>query len=254
MAADGDVDPDVSSRILVPDEGLLQGHRILIPRHVREMDRFERKLWMAERKIRPAPRQHWDGPGTNFTGGETLASMSVAPAAVGPSAALLSILSRECLEPIAPNYFRLSGARFWLRAYGNVLTTAVVPTYQLQLVAGPTLANPLTAGQMLAQNVAITPAASLTGTLEYWLDLMIKVSATGSSGSLLAVGTLINDWAVALTYVVTPFKNLLQAAPVVLTGAGGLLVPIYFDLEVIMGAATAGNTMNCLDYSLISLN
>jgi hypothetical protein len=40
----------------------------------------------------------------------------------------------------------------------------------------------------------------------------------------------------------------------VATGAGGLLVPIYFDLSVILGAATAGNSFTCLDYELLSMN
>jgi hypothetical protein len=33
-----------------------------------------------------------------------------------------------------------------------------------------------------------------------------------------------------------------------------LLVPIYFDLEIIMGAATAGNTIVEEDYQVVSLN
>lgn len=229
-------------------EGFLKGHRILIPSHVQAMDKFERKLWIAERRILPAI-----GGGTNYNVGETLVSMSIAGGTVGPTASLLSILTRECLEPVAPSYFRQSGSRLWLRAYGNVDTTAVVPTYQFQLVTGPTYANPLTSGQMLAQNVTITPAASLTGTLDFWLDVMITVRLTGSVGSFIAVGTLINDWAVALTYVVTPFKNAVQAAPVALSGTGGMLVPLFFDVEVIMGAATAGNTATCLDYALVAL-
>ncbi len=229
-------------------EGWLKGHRVLIPGFVRSMDKFERKLWLAQRGILPIIQG-----ATNYNQGETIAAMTIAGGAIGPTASLLSILTRECLEPIAPSYFRQAGNRFWLTAYGNVDTTAVVPTYQFQLVTGPTYANPLTSGQMLAQDVTITPAASLTGTLDWWLNVIITVRATGSSGSLIATGTLINDWAVALTYVVTPFKSAVQAAPVVLTGTGGMLVPLYFDLEVIMGAATAGNTATCLDYSLVAL-
>jgi hypothetical protein len=235
-------------------EALLQGHRILIPHHVQAMDRSERKIWMAERKILPAPVEHWNGPGTSFSGFETLASMQTVPGEIGPTAALLSILSRECVEPIAPVYMSQIGKRFWIRAYGNIDTTAVVPTFQFQLVAGPTIANPLTTGQMLAQNVAITPAAAVTGTLEWFLELFVVVRATGSSGSLFATGTLFNDWVTALTFVQTTMKNAVEASAVVMTGAGGLLVPIYLDLEVIMGAATAGNTVACLDYQLVSTN
>ena len=34
----------------------------------------------------------------------------------------------------------------------------------------------------------------------------------------------------------------------------GLLLPIYFDLNEVLSAATAGNTINCLDYRLVSEN
>lgn len=240
--------------LLSKNEGLLQGQRIIIPRHVQAMDKFERKIWMAERKIVFAPKQNWDGPGTNFGGFETLASMATPPGEIGPTAALLSILSRECVQPVAPSYTSQAGRRFWIRAYGNIDTTATVPSFQFQVVAGPTYGNPLTSGQMLAQNVAITPAAATTGTLEWFLNLFITVRATGSSGSLFCTGTLFNDFVTALTFVQTTMKNAVEATAVVLTGAGGLLVPIYFDVEVIMGAATAGNTVACMDYELVSTN
>lgn len=235
-------------------EALLQGHRILIPKHVQALDKSSRQIWMHERGIIPAYIEHWDGPGTAFNGPETLASMATVPGEIGPTNALLSILSRECVQPIAPSYTSRIGSRFRMRAYGNIDTTATVPTFQFQVVAGPTIANPLTSGQMIAQNVAITPGASTTGTLEWFLDVVIVVRVAGSSGSLHAIGTLFNDWVTALTFVQTTMKNAVESAAVVMTGAGGLLVPIYLDVEVIMGAATAGNTVACLDYELQSLN
>lgn len=192
--------------------------------------------------------------GTNFTGFETLASMSAVGAAVGPTASLLSLLTREAMESVAPNYLRFTGSRLWLRAYGTISTTAVVPTYNLQLVVGPTLANPLTSAQMIGQTGVITPAASTTGNLEWYLDVLVKVVVTGSSGSLLVTGSMWNDFVTAGTYVLTPFKNATPPTAVVMTGAGGLLVPLWFDLELIMGAATAGNTGTCLEYQLVSTN
>lgn len=237
----------------LPPEGFMEsiGRRILIPKHVQEMGRSDRKWWMRDRGIIPV-ESHWDGPGTSFSGFETLAYMSANAAAVGPTASLLSVLTREAVEPIAPAYHQQIGKHLWLRAYGQISTTATVPTFQLQLVAGPTYANPLTSGQMIAQNATITPNAAAN--LDWWLDVMISVRATGSSGSLLAQGTLINNWAATATYVVTPFRNANPPTAVVLTGAGGLLVPIYYDIEVIMGAATAGNTVTGMDYSLVSMN
>lgn len=190
--------------------------------------------------------------GTSFNGAETLASMTVNGSAVGPTASLLSLLTRECLEPVAPSYMRAAGSRFWLRAHGTISTTATVPTFQLQVVVGPTYANPLTSGQMIAQNAAITPAAAAN--LDWYLDILVAVRATGSSGSFIAAGQLENNWAASATYVGTPFKNATPPTAVVLTGTGGMLVPIYFDVEVIMGAATAGNTATCLDYQLVSMN
>jgi hypothetical protein len=240
--------------LLDKTHGILQGQKIIIPRHVQSMDKFERKLWMAERQIVFAPRENWDGPGTAFSGFETLASMATAPGEIGPTASLLSVLSRECVQPIAPSYFAQAGKRFWTRAYGNIDTTATVPTFQFQQVVGPTGANPLTSGQMLAQNVAITPAAATTGTLEWFLNLFTVVRATGSSGSLFSTGTLFNDFVTALTFVQTTMKNAVEATAVVLTNAQGMLVPLYFDVEVIMGAATAGNTVACMDYELVSTN
>jgi len=156
--------------------------------------------------------------------------------------------------PVAPSYLSQIGRRLMIKASGVIDTTAVVPTYQLQFVAGPTIANPLTTGQMLAQNAVITPAASLTGALEWWLDFDISVRVVGSSASMRAYGKMLNDWAVSGTYVITPFKNAAPPTAVVLTGAGGALVNLYFDLEIIMAAATAGNTITCLDYLLQSPN
>jgi hypothetical protein len=194
------------------------------------------------------------GGGTSFSGAETLFSISAGAGAIGPTASLLSLLSRECLLPVAPSYFSQAGRRFHVHAYGTISTTATVPTYQLQLMAGPTVANPLTGGLMLAQNATITPAASTTGNLEWWLDVVIAVRVPGTAGTLLAVGTLINDWVTAGTYVVTPFKNATPPTAVSISTTGGEAVPLYFDLAVIMGAATAGNTATCADYQFLSLN
>jgi hypothetical protein len=217
------------------------------------MDKFERRLWMAERGITPAI----SGGMPSFNGSETLASMTVDGSASTPATTPgSSMLTRECLEPIAPSYFRAAGSRFWLRAYGTVLATATIPTFNLQLQFGPTYANPLTSGQMLAQfPSAITPAAAVTH--QFWLECTITVRATGSSGSLRAEGKCFNDILTAGTFVWTLFQNTaVDTAPtaVVATGAGGLLVPIYFDLSVVLGAATAGNSFTCLDYTLLSLN
>jgi hypothetical protein len=221
------------------------------------MDKFERKLWIAERGITDVYEPHWDGPGTNFSGAETLISMSVDGTASTPATTPgKSALTLECVQPIAPSYFAHQGSRFWMRAYGTVLATATIPTFQLQLQIGPTWANPLTSGQMLATwPAAITPAAAVTH--QFWLDCMITVRAVGSSGSLRAVGTVYNDILTAGTFVTTLFQNTaIDTAPtaVVMTGVGGLTVPNYFDLSVILGAATAGNSFTCLDYSLVSLN
>jgi hypothetical protein len=228
-----------------------------IPRHVMEMTRADRKFWILENEVKDIFVPHWDGPGTNLTGLETLASMTIDGVASTPATTPgSSMLTRECLNPVAPNYFKLAGSRFQIRAYGTMLSTAVIPTFNLALQFGPTYANPLTSGQMLAQLPAvITPAAAVTH--QFWLDVMVTVRATGSSGSLRAVGTLLNDWLTAGTFVWTLFQNTaVDTAPtaVVATGTGGLLVPIYFDLSVILGAATAGNSLTCLDYSLTSLN
>jgi len=195
--------------------------------------------------------------GTSFNGSETLASMTIDGVASTPATTPgSSMLTRECLEPVAPMYFRQAGNRFWIRAYGTVLATATIPTFNLALQFGPTYANPLTSGQMIAQFPAtITPAAAVTH--QFWLDCMITVRATGSSGSLRAFGVCLNDILTAATFVNTLFQNTaVDTAPtaVVATGAGGLLVPIYFDLSVILGAATAGNSFTCLDYTLQSLN
>lgn len=237
-------------------EGFLQGKRIFIPRHVQEMTESDRHFWIAERGIKDVHVPHWDGPGTNFSGLETLASMTVAGAATAPTIAPgTSILTRECLEPVAPMYFKNAGSRLWMRAYGTILSTAVITTQQLVVNVGPTYANPLTSAQMLAQNAAWTPAAAVIA--DWWLDLMITVRALGPSGSLIAVGTILNNITAAATFVATVLKNVAVGTaptPVVLTGAGGLLVPLYFDIESVQGAATAGNSCTCLDYSLSSLN
>lgn len=237
--------------------GYIQGHRIWIPRHVMAMDKFERKLWIAERGITDVHVEHWDGPGTTFSGVETLASMTIDGVASTPATTPgSSMLTRECLVPIAPSYFRNAGSRFMMRAYGTALATATIPTFNLALQFGPTYANPLTSGQMLAQfPTVITPAAAVTH--QFWLVCEITVRATGSSGSLRAVGQVDNDLLTAGTFVTTRFQNTaLDVAPtaVVATNTGGLLVPIYFDLSVILGAATAGNSFTCLDYSLVSMN
>lgn len=190
------------------------------------------------------------GGGTGFRGSEVLAEMEASGGAQGPSASLVSLLTRKAVLPIAPSYFATAGQRFHVKAYGTISTTATVPTYQFQYVVGPAGANPIASANMLAQNATITPAASTTGNLEWWLDLVMTVRAPGSAGTLLAVGTLINDWVTAGTYVVTPFKN--ATPPTAVSVTGGMAVPLYFDLEVIMGAATAGNTATCLDYQLLS--
>jgi hypothetical protein len=229
-------------------EGWLKGHRILIPRHVQAMDRFARRDWMARFGITP-----YIGGGTSFSGAETLASMSINGAITGPTVAPgVSLLTRECLQPIAAAYFSKAGNRFWLRAYGTTLSTAVITTQQIVLVIGPTLANPLTGGITLASNTALTPAAAVTG--NWWLDVVIAVRATGSSGTLISDGFLINDIVTAGTVVSTPFRNANPPSAVTISTAGGLLVPLFIDLNSVQGAATAGNSAICLDYSLTSLN
>lgn len=226
-------------------------HESLVDGLHREMDVLERaECRRLGLPFLPWHKRHWDGPGTTYRASETLAEMSASAAAVGPTASLLSVLTREALEPIQPSYMKQIGMRFHLFANGTISTTATVPTYQLQLVTGSAYANPLTSGQMLAQNATITPAAAAN--LDWYLDVIMTIRATGSSGSILAVGRLINNWAASATYVITPFKNATPPTAVVVTNTGGLLVPLYFDLEIIMGAATAGNTITCLDYELIS--
>lgn len=190
------------------------------------------------------------GGGTQFRGSEMLMETETAGAAVGPTASLLSLLTRKAVMPVAPAYFATAGQRFHVKAYGTISTTATVPTYQFQFVTGPAGANPIASSNMLAQNATITPAASTTGNLEWWLDVVMKVVVPGSAGTMLAVGTLFNDWVTAGTYVLTPFKN--ATPPTAVTVTGGMAVPLYFDLEVIMGAATAGNTATCVDYQLLS--
>lgn len=234
-------------------EGYLNGHRVWIPRFVMAMDKFERNLWITSHGIIDTFEPHWDGPGTSFSGAETLASMSVNGAITGPTVAPgVSLLTRECLEPISASYFRQAGNRFWIRAYGTTLSTAVITTQQIVLVIGPTLANPLTGGITLASNTAWTPAAAVTG--NWWLDTIIVVRATGSSGTLESSGFVINDIVTAGTVVSTPFRNANPPSAVTISTTGGLLTSLYFDLNSVQGAGTAGNSAICLDYSLISLN
>jgi hypothetical protein len=229
-------------------EGWLNGRRVLIPSHVRAMDRFDRRDWMARFGMTP-----FIGGGTSFSGAETLASMTINGAITGPTVAPgVSLLTRECLQPIAAAYFSKAGNRFWLRAYGTTLSTAAITTQQIVLVTGPTLANPLTSGVTLASNAALTPAAAVTG--NWWLDVVIAVRTTGSSGTLISDGFLINDITTAGTVVSTPFRNANPPTAVAVSTAGGLLVPLFIDLNSVQGAGTAGNSAICLDYSLTSLN
>ncbi len=233
--------------------GLLQGYRVFIPRHVQAMDKFERKLWVSEHRITDLHEEHWDGPGTSFSGGEVLASMTINGAITGPTAAPgVSLLTRECLEPIAPSYFRAAGSRFKVEAYGTTLSTAVITTQQIVMVTGPTLANPLTGGITLASNAAWTPAAAVTG--NWWLTATIVVRATGSSGTLLTDGFIVNDIVTAGAVVSTPFRNANPPSAVTISTTGGLLTSLFFDLNSVQGLGTAGNSAICLDYQLISLN
>lgn len=199
--------------------------------------------------------------GTNFSGAETLASMGTSPGAIGPVATPgLSVLSRECLEPIAPAYLARAGSRLHVRAYGTIVATATVPTFQLQLVAADAYANPLATHVATLANISafggtttITPAAA-TGA-DWFLDVLMAVRTTGSAGTIIAVGAMLNNWAATATYVTTPFKNATPPTAVVApNGGSGLLAPVYFDLNMILGAATASNTVTCLDYQLLSLN
>jgi hypothetical protein len=194
--------------------------------------------------------------GTSFGGGETLASMKTPPGAIGPFATPgKSILSPECLQPINPSYFDGTGKRFSIHAFGTITATAVIPTYVMQLLAGPTYANPLATNVVtLASNAAITPGAA-AGTQNWMLDLMLAVRATGAAGTIIAYGFLTNEWATAGTFVMTPFRNANPPTAVAVAPSGsGLLLPIYFDLNEVLSAATAGNTINCLDYRLVSEN
>jgi hypothetical protein len=237
-------------------EGFIQGHRVWIPRHVMAMDKFERKLWIAERGITDLHEPHWDGPGTTYAGAETLASMTIAGSITGPTNGEASMLTRECLEPVAPNYFKLAGARFSVRAHGTILGTTAITTQQVSLFVGPTYASPI-AGQMIGK----LPAAQTPGTTgvvtDWWLDAMVTVRVTGPSGSLICMGNFVSNMVTNATWANTPFKNNAAgtaASPVVMTGTGGLLVPIYFDLTSNQAAATASNSATCLDYTLLSLN
>jgi hypothetical protein len=233
-------------------EGFLKGHRIWIPHFVMARDKYERRRWIAEHGITDLFTPHWDGPGTSFSGAETLAQMSINGATTGPTVAPgVSLLTRECLEPIAASYFRQAGNKFLIRAFGTTLSTSVITTQQIVLVTGPTLASPLTGGVTLASNTAWTPAAAVTG--NWWLDVTMSVRTTGSSGTMMSDGFIVNDIVTAGTVVNTPFRNANPPTSVAVSTAGGFLVPLYFDLNSVQGAATAGNSAVCLDYTLISL-
>ncbi len=239
-----------------PPEGFIQGKRMWLPRHVMEMTKTDRKFWTLERGVQDIHVPHWDGPGTNMTGLETIASMTAAGAITGPTSGEASMLTREALESVAPAYFKLAGSRFWVRAYGTILGTTTMTSQQISLFFGPTYASPI-AGQMLGKMVAaLTPAASAV-VADWFLDCIITVRALGPSGSMICVGTILNNIAANATFVISPFKSTAlgtAAAPVVATGTGGLLVPIFFDLTSNQAAATAGNSATCLDYSLCSLD
>jgi hypothetical protein len=223
--------------------------------------RFDRELsgWLINAELQEAIRADCYrhglplpvGGGTKFSGGETLASMSAAASAVGPSASELSLLTRECIEPIAPAYMAYNGQRLRMTATGVISTTATVPTHIFRVKADITYASPV-AGVVLSANASITPAAAAN--LDWYLDVMMAVRSPGSGGSIIAIGKLINNWAASATYVVTPFKNATPPTAVTQSGTGGLAVSNYFDLVSILGAATAGNTQQCLDYALESLN
>jgi hypothetical protein len=193
--------------------------------------------------------------GTSFGGAETLASQEASSGNIGPTATLLSLLTRVCIPAVGPQYYLPIGRRFAVKATGNINTTATVPTYQFQYLASPTtnaFADPLASSVMLAQNATITPVAA--SNLDWYLDLRMATRSSGTqpstNGTILCIGTLMNNWAASATYVITPFKNATPPTAVTVNLAAGL----YFDLEVIMGAATAGNTAVCFDYELLSLN
>lgn len=226
---------------------------VWVPRYVMQWDKYERRRWIAERKLFDLFEPHWDGPGTNLGAFETLASMTVNGAVTGPTVAPgVSLLTRECLQPIAPSYFRMAGSRIWIKAFGTILSTAVITTQQIVLVSGPTLANPLTGGITLASNTAWTPAAAVTA--NWWLDITLSVRALGSAVTVIGSGFIVNDVVTAGTVVSTPFRNANPPTAVAISTAGGASVPLYFDLNSVQGAATAGNSAICLDYDLVSKN
>jgi hypothetical protein len=226
---------------------------IITPWLSREMDKLEDQLgwryWDADTRRIPII-----SGGTSFSGVETLQSQEASSGNIGPTASLLSLLTRVCAsKPVAVDYFLPIAKRFAVKANGNISTTATVPTFQFQFLTSPTtnaFADPLASSVMLAQNATITPTAAAN--LDWYLDLMIVTRSSGTqpstNGTLLCVGTLINNWAASATYVVTPFKNATPPTAVTVNLTAGL----YFDLEVIMGAATAGNTAVCFDYKLQS--
>jgi hypothetical protein len=218
----------------------------------REMDRLvpRQRFWMLDGRRVPVV-----AGGTSFSGYEVLCSMATPPGAVGPSLNL-SILSTECVQPIQPIYFSKLGNRFEVKAHGTITATATIPTFQITFVAADAYANPL-AGHVatLATHTAITPGAA-AGTQNWQLDLVMAVRATGAAGTLIAVGKFINEWATAGTFVITPFRNANPptAVQAPASGGSGLLAPVFFSLNEVLGVATAGNTINCLDYQLASAN
>lgn len=189
--------------------------------------------------------------GTTFSGFETLASMSSTPAAVGPSASELSLLTRGCVEPVAPQYMLEQGYRLWMKATGLISTTATVPTHNFRVKADVTYASPVAGVILTALAATITPRVA--SNMMWYLDVMMSVRAPGSGGTILAIGTFINQFVTSGTSVATDMQNASPPTAVTQSGTGGLAVSNYFDLVSILGAATAGNTQQCLDYALVSM-
>lgn len=191
------------------------------------------------------------GGGTTFSGWETLISQSATPAAVGPSASELSLLDRGAVQPVAPAYMLERGYKLWIKANGLISTTATVPTHNFRIKADVTYANPVAGVILTALAATITPRAAAN--MMWYLDVMMTVRAPGSAGTILAIGTLINQFVTSGTSVATDVQNASPPTAVTQSGTGGLAVSNYFDLVSILGAATAGNTQQCLDYALVSM-
>jgi hypothetical protein len=191
------------------------------------------------------------GGGTTFSGFETLMSQSATPAAVGPSAAELSLLDRSAVEPVAPAYLLERGYKLWMKANGLITTTATVPTHNFRVKADVTYANPVAGVILTALAATITPRVA--SNMMWYLDVMMTVRAGGSGGTILAVGTFINQFVTSGVSVATDMQNASPPTAVTQSGTGGLAVSNYFDLVSILGAATAGNTQQCLDYALVSM-